>query len=308
MTMSLGELKAAIPASPLTHFSLPEPAFRHVHSGKVRELFECDAGLLLIASDRVSAFDVILPGGIAGKGIVLTQLSRWWFDQTRDLVPNHLIEPQDTALAACLAGHEALIPRAMLVRPLERAPLECVVRGYLAGSGWTEYQATGALWGRPLPAGLRESELLPEPMFTPTTKAAVGGKDEPLTPAQTALLTGPKHASALERLSLALYARGRARAAQAGLLLADTKFEFGQANGSWVLVDEVLTPDSSRYWPADSYAPGRSQASFDKQFVRDYLASLDWDRRPPGPALPADIADATLQKYLDAYQRLVEGD
>ncbi|MGF1452440.1 MAG: phosphoribosylaminoimidazolesuccinocarboxamide synthase [Opitutales bacterium] len=303
--MTSAELKAAIPAEALTTVALPQDAFQPVHSGKVRELFACEAGLLMIATDRLSAFDVILPTGVPGKGIVLTQMSRWWFEQTRDVVANHLVEPQDEALAEVLERFPHLIPRAMLVRPLERVPLECVVRGYLAGSGWAAYQKTGELWGRPLPPGLRESEALPEPVFTPTTKAAVGGKDEPLTPEEAAALAGEERARGLTNLSVELFQYGQQRASAAGLILADTKFEFGYgADGSLVLVDEIFTPDSSRYWPSDGHGPGRPQPAFDKQYVRDYLAGLAWNKQAPGPELPPEVVQQTMEKYLEAYQRL----
>ncbi len=300
----LATLKQRLPVEPLLEVTLPPP-FEAVHHGKVRSLFRCPEGLLMVATDRLSAFDVILPDGIPGKGILLTQLSRWWFSQTAHLVPNHLLPQQDAALKACLQDFPDLISRSMLVQSLERLPLEAVVRGYLAGAATETYRQTGSLWGRPLPPGLQESEALPQPLFTPTTKAPVGEKDLPLTPEEARNLVGAERFSEVERLSLALYRFAHQRAAQSGLLLADTKFEFGLSpGGSLILIDEVLTPDSSRYWPADGYRPGRPQPSFDKQYVRDHLLAAGWDRQAPGPRLPPEILTRTLEKYLDAYARL----
>lgn len=332
--MTVTEIKAMLPETPLRSIELPQDRFPHLASGKVRDLFDLGDRLLMVASDRISAFDVILPGGIAGKGIVLTQLSLWWFAQTAHLCPNHLVPEHDQALAELLQGHEALIPRAMLVRKLQPVPLEAVVRGYLAGSGLKEYQQKRSLWGTPLPQGLSEGSALPRPLFTPTTKAHEG-HDEPIDPAfwhqlapglpagllpeQDAFweylnrldLAAHPFANALEHwrpveaLSLQLYTHGHQLAKRAGLILADTKFEFGlDADGTLTLMDEVLTPDSSRYWPADQWAPGQPQPSFDKQFVRDYLETLDWNKTAPGPELPAEVTTRTLDKYLTAFQRL----
>jgi phosphoribosylaminoimidazole-succinocarboxamide synthase len=264
----------------------------HLASGKVRELYELDADrLLLVASDRISVFDVVLPTPIPDKGCVLTGLSAFWFARTRDIVANHLLAIRPDA-------------RSLECRRLEMLPVECVVRGYLAGSGLKEYRATGTVCGRELAPGLAEADRLPEPIFTPTTKATAG-HDEPLDAAQTAALVGADRAADLERLSLALYRFAAAHAAERGIILADTKFEFGlDDSGGIVLADEVFTPDSSRFWPADDYRPGQPQPSFDKQFARDYAESLDWDKSPPGPALPDDIVAGTRARYADAFERI----
>lgn len=277
-----------------------------VASGKVRELHAAGPRLVLLASDRLSAFDVVLPDGIPGKGVILTQLARLAFRVLAPLVRTHLA-PDAPAVLEALFGPEraaALAPRATVARRLRPLPVESVARGYLAGSGWKEYRRAGALWGRPLPPGLAESAELPAPVFTPTTKAAAG-HDEPLGPDGLAEIVGPELAARLEAKTLELYAAGRAWAARAGLLLADTKFEFAlDDDGELVLIDEALTPDSSRYWPADAYRPGGPQPSFDKQFVRDYLETLAWDKRPPGPPLPPEVVRRTQQKYLEAFDRL----
>jgi phosphoribosylaminoimidazole-succinocarboxamide synthase len=264
----------------------------HVGSGKVREIFEIDEErLLLVASDRISTFDVVLPTEIPDKGRVLTGLSAFWFARTGDLVANHLL---------------ALRPdgRSTEVRRLEMLPIECVVRGYLAGSGWKDYSRTGAVCGHALPAGLRESARLPEPIFTPATKAKEG-HDENIDRARAAELVGAELLAQVERVSLALYGFASAYAAERGIVIADTKFELGlDADGALVLADEALTPDSSRFWPADEYEPGRPQPSFDKQYVRDWCEALAWDKRPPGPALPPDVVDGTRARYVEAFERL----
>jgi phosphoribosylaminoimidazole-succinocarboxamide synthase len=264
----------------------------HVASGKVREIFELDADrLLLVASDRISVFDVVLPTEIPDKGRVLTGLSGFWFARTRELVPNHLL---------------ALAPdgRSTECRRLRMLPVECVVRGYLAGSGWKDYQRTGATSGHRLPEGMVESQRLPEPIFTPSTKAQEG-HDENIDRAAAADLVGNDLLAEVERVSIALYSFGAEHAASRGIILADTKFEFGQDDdGRLVLADEVLTPDSSRFWPADEYQPGRGQPSFDKQYVRDYAEQLGWDKNPPGPELPDDIVQGTRQRYVDAFERI----
>jgi phosphoribosylaminoimidazole-succinocarboxamide synthase len=264
----------------------------HVASGKVRELYALDdERLLLVASDRISVFDVVLPTEIPDKGRVLTGLSAFWFTRTRELCPNHLLGLRaDGRTTEC--------------RRLEMLPLECVVRGYLAGSGWSSYRASGSVCGIPLPPGLVESDRLPEPIFTPTTKALTG-HDEPLTPEQAADLVGPEVFAQVERLSLDLYASAAEHAAARGILIADTKFELGRdEDGTLVLADEAFTPDSSRFWPADEYAPGRAQASYDKQFARDYAESLGWDKTPPGPELPAEVIAGTRARYVEAFERL----
>jgi phosphoribosylaminoimidazole-succinocarboxamide synthase len=272
---------------------MPEAA-THVGSGKVRELFELDEErLLLVASDRISTFDVVLPTEIPDKGRVLTGLSGFWFARTRDVVPNHLLG---------LRGDG----RSTECRRLEMLPLECVVRGYLAGSGWKDYCTTGAVCGQALPEGLRESERLPEPIFTPSTKA-LEGHDENIDREQAVELVGAERFEEVERISLELYRFASERAAGRGILIADTKFELGlDPEGRVVLADEAFTPDSSRFWPADEYEPGRGQPSFDKQFVRDYCESLGWDKTYPGPELPAEIVDGTRARYVDAFERLTE--
>ena len=269
-------------------------------SGKVRDLY--DAGpdrLLLVASDRISAFDAILPTPIPDKGRVLTGLSLFWFGRTADIVENHLV----TADHRAGGFDDALAGRAMLVRRADVVPLECVARGYLSGSGWAQYRDTGAVCGVALPPGLRESDRLPEPIFTPTTKATEG-HDLPVSPAEAADLVGRGLAERLKELTLSLYERAAAVALERGIVLADTKFELGFCDGDLILVDEVCTPDSSRFWPADRYRPGGPQPSFDKQFVRDWLDASGWDREPPAPALPADVVDATADRYREAYERL----
>jgi phosphoribosylaminoimidazole-succinocarboxamide synthase len=267
-----------------------------VHSGKVRDLYADDDDIILVASDRVSVYDVVLPTPIPDKGKVLTQLSLWWFGQLADVVPNHVISASDVPPE--WAG------RAIRCRRLEMLPVECIARGYLAGLGLASYQKSGAISGVRLPSGLPEGGKLPEPVFTPTTKAA-SGHDEPLTYAETASEVGEETAAELQRLTLEIYRRGASLAAQRGVIIADTKLEFGRApDGSIVLADEVLTPDSSRFWPADSWTPGRPQHSLDKQFLRDWSATLDWDRTAPGPPIPDGIAEATRARYTDVYERL----
>jgi phosphoribosylaminoimidazole-succinocarboxamide synthase len=269
-------------------------------SGKVRDLY--DAGpdrLLLVATDRISAFDVILPTAVPDKGRVLTGVSLFWFERTRNVVSNHLVtaDPAAGGFDASLAG------RAMVVRRAEVVPLECVARGYLSGSGWSQYRQTGAVCGVPLPPGLLESDRLPEPIFTPTTKAAEG-HDLPVSRAEAAELVGRGLAERLKELALDLYERAAAVATSRGIILADTKFEFGFCDGELILVDEVCTPDSSRLWPADTYEPGHAQPSFDKQYVRDWLDASGWDREPPPPELPADVVANTAARYREAYERL----
>jgi phosphoribosylaminoimidazole-succinocarboxamide synthase len=269
-------------------------------SGKVRDLY--DAGpdrLLMVASDRISAFDAILPTPIPDKGRVLTAMSLFWFERTRDLVANHLVSAD-----ALAAGFDPdLAGRAMLVRRADVVPLECVARGYLSGSGWSQYRETGAVCGVDLPPGLRESDRLPAPIFTPTTKADEG-HDLPVSPREAAELVGRGLAERLKELTLSLYERAAGVALGRGVILADTKFEFGFCDGELILVDEACTPDSSRLWPADAYEPGRAQASFDKQYVRDWLDASGWDREPPAPPLPADVVGKTAARYREAYERI----
>ena len=274
-------------------------ALELVHSGKVRELYADGDDIIMVASDRVSVYDVVLPTPIPGKGRVLTQLSLWWFGQLKDVIPNHVISGTD--VPAQWAG------RAIRCRRLQMVPVECIARGYLSGLGLASYNETGTISGVRLPPGLGEGSRLPEPVFTPTTKAAAG-HDEPMTRAEVAALTGEAVAAQLERATLEVYRRGAELAAARGIVIADTKLEFGLLpDGTLMLADEVLTPDSSRFWLAAEWQPGRPQRSLDKQFVRDWSASLNWDRRPPGPAIPADIVAATQARYEELYSRLTSG-
>ena len=279
-------------------------ALDHLASGKVRELYDAgDGRLLLVASDRISAFDVVLPTPIPDKGRVLTALSLHWFALTADIVRNHVITARVAEFPEG-ARDPSLAGRALLVRRLEMLPLECVVRGYLAGSGWKDYGSTGAVCGIPLPSGLREADRLPRTLFTPSTKAT-SGHDENITAEQGIELVGEQRYREVERASIALYERAAASALERGIILADTKFEFGiDSDGTLVVGDEVLTPDSSRFWPADSYAPGASPPSFDKQFVRDWLETQAWDKTAPGPDLPGEVRDGTAARYREAYERL----
>ena len=288
--------------------SLELPGIRKVKSGKVREVFDLGDRLLFVATDRISAFDCVMPNGIPRKGEVLTQISHFWFDQTESWMPNHRLARASDPLPSNLepfAGQ--LAGRSMIVCKAQPLPIECVVRGYLAGSGWKEYRTSGTVCGIHLPPGLRESEALPEPVFTPATKAETG-HDENIPFEQAAALTGSAIAEQARDLSLKLYRFARDHARQRGIIIADTKFEFGIHDGRLVLIDEVLTPDSSRFWPMDSYAPGRGQPSFDKQFVRDYLETLDWNKTPPAPALPDEVVSRTQAKYLEAYRRITGRD
>lgn len=281
--------------------ALEPDGLRHLASGKVRDLYEADAGhLLLVASDRISAFDVVLDDPVPGKGVVLTALTQFWLEQLDDLVGNHLVGWRASELPP---GARHLAGRAMLVRRLEMVPIECVARGYLAGSGWKEYQATGTVCGILLPTGLRESERLPTPLFTPATKA-VTGHDENISAARMAALVGTELTGKLHHLTVEVYRRAAERAARRGILLADTKLEFGLAGGEVVLADEVLTPDSSRFWPAGAWEPGQSPPSFDKQYVRDWLEVQPWDKTPPAPPLPPDVIAGTAARYREAYERL----
>ncbi len=270
--------------------------------GKVRDLYELDDRLLIVATDRLSAFDVVLPTPIPDKGRVLTQLSLFWFEKLSDVIPNHVITATDFPEEFAPYARE-LRGRAMLVRRAEPVPIECVVRGYLSGSGWKEHQATGEVCGIRLPPGLTESEKLPEPIFTPATKAATG-HDENISFDEMARRVSRELAEKLRDVSLEIYRRAAAYAAQRGILIADTKFEFGLLGGELLWIDEALTPDSSRFWPADSYRPGHPQPSFDKQYVRDYLERIGWSKQPPAPELPADVVAATSAKYREAFRRL----
>lgn len=304
MYLNARQLESALPREPLTRIdSLPH---RKVGSGKVREIYEAGDSLLIIATDRLSAFDVILPDGIPGKGMILTQMSLYWFSETAALVRNHLVPGHTAALREVLKGHEHLVPRSMLVRKLNPLPIEAVVRQYLAGSGWKSYLKTGSLFGMPVPGGLRESETLPAPVFTPTTKAPAGEHDVPVSHEEAGRQIGESVFAEVLDISLRLFALGAASARKAGLILADTKFEFGtDASGNLHLIDEILTPDSSRYWPAADYQAGRPQRAFDKQYVRDYLETLDWDKKAPGPGLPKEVIQQTRARYLEAAYKLL---
>ena len=280
------------------------PGIPKVGQGKVRELFEIDGHLLMVATDRISAFDVILPNAIPHKGKVLTQLSAFWFERLEGMVDHHLVSVQVDEFPAPLQPfREELAGRSMLVRKCTPLPIECVVRGYLAGSGWAEYRQSEMICGNRLPSGLVESAELPEPIFTPATKAT-NGHDENISFDRAAQIIGPELAEQVRDLSLRIYNRAREYALEKGIIICDTKFEFGMGGSRLLLIDEVLTPDSSRFWPADEFEPGKSQPSFDKQFIRDFLETLDWDKAPPGPELPSSIVEATSQRYLEAYRLL----
>jgi phosphoribosylaminoimidazole-succinocarboxamide synthase len=274
-------------------------------SGKVRDLYRVDGDrMLFVATDRISAFDFVLGSGIPNKGRVLTQLSLFWFDFLKDICPNHLVTADVTQYPEALRRHaDVLRGRSMLVVVADMFPVECVVRGYLAGSGWKEYQQSGAVCGIVLPGGLRESEQLPEPIFTPATKA-LSGHDENVSFERMVQLIGAADAAKLRDLALKLYGKASAYARERGIIIADTKFEFGKTAAGLTLADEVLTPDSSRFWPAETYRPGQAQDSFDKQYVRDYLESIRWNKQPPAPVLPAEVQQKTMEKYLEAYRRL----
>lgn len=277
-----------------------------VHRGKVRDVYRIDADrLLVVATDRLSAFDVILPDPIPGKGRILTEISNFWFRRTGDIVPNHLL---DTPLAEVLTPDEVqqVTGRAVVVKSLKPLPVEAIVRGYIIGSGWKEYQQKGSICGIALPKGLRQADRLPKPVFTPSTKASVGDHDENISFQQVVKLIGEELANKVRDVSIDLYTYAAHHARERGIIIADTKFEFGLDNdGELFLIDEALTPDSSRFWPADTYEPGMSPPSFDKQFVRDYLETLDWDKTAPGPKLPAEIIDKTAEKYAEAAERLM---
>jgi phosphoribosylaminoimidazole-succinocarboxamide synthase len=278
---------------------MSDAALKHIYTGKVRELYEVSHDrLLMVASDRISVFDVVLPDAIPDKGRVLTALSSWWFEQTASLVPNHVVSADPTDFPEIARDVEG---RAMLVRATRPVRLECVVRGYVFGHGWSEYRERGTVGGHPAPRGLPEAGKLPEPLFTPTTKADAG-HDVPLPPDDAIALVGADQYRKLSELSLRLYEFGARHAASNGVILADTKFEFGEIDGELILIDEVMTPDSSRYWPAEAYAPGGSPPSFDKQFVRDHMDHVGWDRVSAPPHLPADVIASTRERYVDVYE------
>ena len=273
--------------------------------GKVRDLYAVGDALLMVATDRISAFDHVLGSGIPGKGKILTQISLFWFDLMRDIVPNHLIATEVSAFPESLHKYaDQLEGRSMLVKRAEMFPIECVARGYIAGSGWKEYKASGTVCGIKLPAGLQDGSRLPEPLFTPSTKSQDGTHDENIPYSAVEDAVGTVTAEELRRLTLAVYGKANSHAVSRGLILADTKFEFGKVGDRIVLADEVLTPDSSRFWEASLWKPGGAQPSFDKQFVRDYLESIHWNKQAPAPSLPEDVVRRTLEKYLEAFRRL----
>ena len=282
------------------------PGLNLIHRGKVRDVFDLgDGHLLMIATDRLSAFDVVLPDPIPGKGEMLCQISNFWFDQTRHIIANHLTGIDVASVLPAGVDAALYAKRAVVTRKLTPVPVECIARGYIIGSGWKDYQRSGAISGIALPAGLQQAQALPEPIFTPSTKAAVGDHDENIDFASAVNLVGRERAEQVRTATLALYTFARDFAAQRGIILADTKFEFGtDADGKLYVMDEVLTPDSSRYWPADQYAIGTSPPSYDKQFVRDYLETLDWGKTAPGPRLPASVIAKTRAKYAEALQKL----
>ena len=275
------------------------------HRGKVRDLYDLGDRLLIVATDRISAFDVVLPNGVPGKGAVLTQLSAFWFGRTVDVVPNHLLRLADGSAADDLPFElpRELIGRSMIVRKAERLPVECIVRGYMAGSAWAEYQKQSTVCGVRMPPGIQESEPFPEPLFTPTAKAEVG-HDENLSQDEYVSLLGLDVANALRLRSLALYKYGSQYARERGIIIADTKFEFGLIDGEPIVIDEILTPDSSRFWDANDYEPGKHQEAYDKQYVRDWVLRSDWNREPPAPALPPDVVEETSRLYREVYKRI----
>lgn len=287
----------------VTELELPGvPIFRQ---GKVRETFDLGDRLLMVATDRISAYDSILPTGVPAKGIILTQFARFWFDRLRDIVPNHLISTELDGLPGHINRYQHLLrDRSMIVRKARRIDIECVARGYISGSAWAEYEANGSVCGHPLPRGLRESDRLPEPIFTPASKAADGHHDENISVQQMARAIGSDLTGQLQDLTLEIYQTAESFARERGILIADTKLEFGMINDELVLIDEVLTPDSSRFWDAELYEPGSSQPSFDKQIVRDWLTNSGWDREPPAPRLPREVAIRTAQRYYEVFQRL----
>jgi phosphoribosylaminoimidazole-succinocarboxamide synthase len=285
-----------------TILNLELPGIKKVRSGKVRDIFDLGESLLFVASDRISAFDVVMPNGIPRKGEVLTQLSYFWFEQTESFQPNHLISRAGDALPTELRPFaDKLERRSMIVKKAKPLAIECVVRGYLAGSGWKEYREKQSVCGIKLPPDLKDSSELPEPLFTPATKAETG-HDENISFEEACRIVGGDIAESARYASVKIYNFARDYARKRGIIIADTKFEFGLLDDKLILIDEVLTPDSSRFWPADQYQPGKSQPSFDKQFVRDYLETLDWDKSPPGPTLPPEVIAKTTAKYLEAYE------
>jgi phosphoribosylaminoimidazole-succinocarboxamide synthase len=286
-----------------THFD----GLKLISRGKVRDIYDLGEHLLIVATDRISAFDVVMPNPIPGKGIILTQISKFWFGIMESIVPHHLISVEVSDFPKVCRPYEAdLLDRSMLVKKAKPLPVECIVRGYLSGSGWKDYQTTGQICGISLPSGLKESDRLETPIFTPSTKAEMGTHDENVSMEEVRSLLGNDLAELLAKTSLAIYEKARVLGEQKGIIIADTKFEFGIFEDQMILIDEVLTPDSSRFWPKNQYKPGGAQSSFDKQFLRDYLESLRWDKKPPAPELPAEIIQKTLAKYEEALRILTE--
>ncbi|UCG80169.1 MAG: phosphoribosylaminoimidazolesuccinocarboxamide synthase [Desulfobacterales bacterium] len=290
--------------------SLYDTVFPDLHllrQGKVRDIYDLGDNLLMVATDRISAFDVVMPNPVPGKGRILTKMSRFWFEMMESIIPNHLIAADvEQFPGACRPYIDIIRGRSMLVRKAEPLSVECIVRGYLSGSGWKSYLESGSLCGIRLPEGLQESGRLPEPLFTPSTKADMGAHDENIPFERVEDMLGKDLASRLKDVSLAIYKKAVAFAESRGIVIADTKFEFGLIDGELVLIDEILTPDSSRFWPKDTYQPGGPQKSFDKQYVRDYLLSLDWNQKPPAPVLPPEVVENTRRKYDEALRRLME--
>jgi len=293
----------------MTHPSLMKtdfPGMTMASAGKVRDIYSLDSRLLIVATDRISAFDVIMPNPVSGKGEVLTRMSSFWFDQMKDIIPNHLVSTDpDEYPSVCAPYREALRGRSMLVKKAKPLPVECVVRGYLSGSGWKDYSEGRPVSGIKLPPGLKESSRLPQTLFTPSTKAPDGEHDMPISRGEMERIIGAELTERIVRVSVSVYERAVAVADAAGIIIADTKMEFGLLDGELLLIDELLTPDSSRFWPKEDYREGRAQKSFDKQFLRDYLLSLKWDQKPPAPELPAEIIAKTAEKYREALNRLV---
>lgn len=289
--------------TPISETDFPE--LKLLKRGKVRDVYDLGEYLLMVVSDRISAFDVVMPDPIPDKGVILTQISLFWFDVVKPLIQNHVVARDvDQYPDPCRLYADALQNRSMLVKKAQPLPIECIVRGYISGSGWKEYTETGSICGIQLPEGLKESQKLPEPIFTPSTKAEHGEHDINIDFEQAAKLVGKTRAEKIRQLSVAIYKKGAELADQKGIIIADTKFEFGLVDDDVILIDEILTPDSSRFWPKETYSPGGSQKSYDKQYLRDYLNSLDWDKKAPGPSLPQDVISNTRQKYIDALTQL----
>lgn len=289
--------------TPISETDFPE--LKLLKRGKVRDVYDLGEYLLMVVSDRISAFDVVMPDPIPDKGVILTQISLFWFDVVKPLIQNHVVARDvDQYPDSCRLYADALQNRSMLVKKAQPLPIECIVRGYISGSGWKEYTETGSICGIQLPEGLKESQKLPEPIFTPSTKAEHGEHDINIDFEQAARLVGKTRTEKIRQLSVAIYKKGAELADQKGIIIADTKFEFGLVDDEVILIDEILTPDSSRFWPKETYSPGGSQKSYDKQYLRDYLNSLDWDKKAPGPSLPQNVISNTRQKYIDALTQL----